>query len=226
MIPTWLHVLAIASLAGCSFIAIAIAVHVRHHRKHMAIMNAVWPISALYGGVFALFLYARFGRAHGKAPFPASVAIGTAHCGAGCTLGDMFAESLAVFFPGVLLWFGWHNLFADKMFAVWVLDFACAFALGIVFQYFAIAPMRDLPLGSGLMAAFKADTLSLAAWQVGMYGFMAIAQFAIFAPWLGQILEPTTVEFWFVMQIAMLAGFLTSYPVNWWLIKAGIKERM
>jgi hypothetical protein len=25
---------------------------------------------------------------------------------------------------------------------------------------------------------------------------------------------------------AMIAGFLTSYPVNWWLIRAGIKERM
>jgi FtsP/CotA-like multicopper oxidase with cupredoxin domain len=32
--------------------------------------------------------------------------------------------------------------------------------------------------------------------------------------------------FWFMMQIAMLAGFLTSYPVNWWLLRAGIKERM
>ena len=31
--------------------------------------------------------------------------------------------------------------------------------------------------------------------------------------------------FW-LMQIAMLAGFLTSYPVNWWLLRAGIKEKM
>jgi len=28
------------------------------------------------------------------------------------------------------------------------------------------------------------------------------------------------------MQIAMLAGFLTGYPVNGWLIRAGVKERM
>lgn len=35
-----------------------------------------------------------------------------------------------------------------------------------------------------------------------------------------------TPEFWFMMQIAMLCGFVTSYPVNWWLIRAGIKERM
>ncbi|MEO8081682.1 MAG: DUF4396 domain-containing protein [Caldimonas sp.] len=28
------------------------------------------------------------------------------------------------------------------------------------------------------------------------------------------------------MQVAMVAGFVTAYPVNWWLIRAGIKERM
>nr|WP_310041656.1 DUF4396 domain-containing protein [Paraburkholderia caribensis] len=24
----------------------------------------------------------------------------------------------------------------------------------------------------------------------------------------------------------MLAGFATSYPVNWWLIRSGVKEKM
>jgi len=28
------------------------------------------------------------------------------------------------------------------------------------------------------------------------------------------------------MQWAMIGGFITSYPVNWWLIRAGIKESM
>jgi hypothetical protein len=40
------------------------------------------------------------------------------------------------------------------------------------------------------------------------------------------MLMPDTVEFWFVMQLAMIAGFITSYPMNWWLIRAGIKEEM
>jgi hypothetical protein len=26
--------------------------------------------------------------------------------------------------------------------------------------------------------------------------------------------------------MAMIAGFVTAYPVNWWLIKTGIKEEM
>ncbi len=54
-----------------------------------------------------------------------------------------------------------------------------------------------------------------------MYGWMAPAHFGLF----GEI-PKTNPVFWFVMQIAMLAGFLTSYPVNWWLVKAGLKEKM
>ena len=54
---------------------------------------------------------------------------------------------------------------------------------------------------------------------------MAIAQFHVFRRLLGATLEVNTPEFWFVI-IAMLAGFATSYPVNWWLITVGIKERM
>ena len=38
--------------------------------------------------------------------------------------------------------------------------------------------------------------------------------------------EVPTPEFWFLMQIAMLGGFVTAYPVNWWLIRAGLKEKM
>jgi hypothetical protein len=28
------------------------------------------------------------------------------------------------------------------------------------------------------------------------------------------------------MQIGMFAGFFTSYPVNWWLLRSGVKEAM
>ncbi len=61
---------------------------------------------------------------------------------------------------------------------------------------------------------------------MGMYGFMALAQFYFFRTLIGTKLDVNTVEFWFMMQIAMICGFLTSYPVNWWLLKAGLKEKM
>jgi hypothetical protein len=59
-----------------------------------------------------------------------------------------------------------------------------------------------------------------------MYGFMAVAHFLIFQRAFGVKLEPASVEFWFMMQIAMVCGFLTSYPVNWWLLRRGLKEKM
>lgn len=71
-------------------------------------------------------------------------------------------------------------------------------------------------------AALKADRLSLTSWQIGMSGWMAISFFSIFH----QRLEASDPLFWFTMQIAMLLGFATAFPMNWWLIKKGIKEEM
>lgn len=109
-----------------------------------------------------------------------------------------------------------------KLFGTWLLDFALAFLFGIAFQYFCIKPMRNLSPAQGLWAALKADALSLASWQLGMYGWMALAIFVIFK----DELVKTDPVFWFVMQIAMVAGFITAFPVNWRLIKIGIKEKM
>jgi len=159
-------------------------------------------------------------------PFPVMVANGALHCGSGCTLGDIVAEWLVFAVPAIAVWFGWQSLFGDKIFAAWIVDYLFAYAFGIVFQYFTIAPMRNLGFVAGVWAAIRADTLSLTAWQVGMYGFMAFAYFYLFGSLLGIKLEVDTVEFWFMMQIAMICGFVTAFPVNWWLIRTGLKEKM
>ena len=83
------------------------------------------------------------------------------------------------FVPAIAVWFGYTTLFSEKMFAVWILDFIFAFA--IAFQYLTIKPMRNLSVREGLVAALKADTLALTAWQIGMYGLMAFAQFHVFS---------------------------------------------
>ena len=155
-----------------------------------------------------------------------AVAKGTSHCGAGCALGDIIAEWLAFSIPAVAVAFGWRSLFGEKTFAVWILDFLIAFLFGVVFQYFTIKPMRNLSVQDGVVAALKADTASITSWQVGMYGAMAILQFLWFRRAFGVIAKVDTPEFWFAMQIAMLCGFCTAFPVNWWLISTGLKERM
>ncbi|WP_108659351.1 DUF4396 domain-containing protein [Acuticoccus kandeliae] len=164
--------------------------------------------------------------AQAPTPFPVSVAKGALHCGAGCTVGDILAEILMFLVPSIALAFGYQSLFSERIFAVWVFDFILAFGFGIVFQYLAIVPMRGLGFVEGIVAALKADALSLTAWQVGMYGVMGIAHFWLFGAVFGVPLEASMPEFWFFMQVAMLAGLATSYPANWFLLKAGIKEVM
>ncbi|WP_138468635.1 DUF4396 domain-containing protein [Poseidonocella sp. HB161398] len=229
MIPLPLTVLSLAALAGGLASAAAMARRVIRHPPHMKVMVLVWPLCALFAGPLVLWFHARYGHGHASedTPFAAVVAKGTLHCGAGCTLGDILAETLALLVPAVLVPFGYPGLFGNRIFAVWGLDFVFAFALGLAFQYFAIAPMRGLGLKDGLRAALKADAASLAAWQIGMYGAMAVAHFAVF-PRIAPGAEVTAADplFWFAMQIAMIAGFCTAYPVNAWLIRAGIKERM
>ena len=244
MIPHWLHLVSIFALVLGFAAAGVIMIDEVRHPQHMWIMNVVWPIVALFGTMLTIWAYFRYGRlatkeaamnakSGGREPsgksvtlFPVMVGKATLHCGSGCTLGDICAEWLAFAFPAIAVWFGWHWFFSEKMFAVWVLDFIFAFAIGIAFQYFTIVPMRHLKLAAGVRAALKADALSLMAWQIGMYGFMAFASLYVFRHVLGVRLEVDSVEFWFMMQIAMLCGFLTSYPVNWWLLRSGIKEMM
>lgn len=59
-----------------------------------------------------------------------------------------------------------------------------------------------------------------------MYGLMAVIQFGWFSSTFGSIATVNSPEFWFAMQLSMLAGFCTSYPVNGLLIRAGLKEVM
>jgi len=92
--------------------------------------------------------------------------------------------------------------------------------LGIAFQYFSIAPMSgDWGVRSVVRAA-KADVLSLTAFEVGLFGWMAIYQVGIWEWRLGMV----TTVYWWMMQVGMGLGYLTSFPMNWYLVKWGIKE--
>jgi len=226
--PTWLIAVAWISLAaavGCAIVILA-DIYVRGYRQQMGIMEAVWPITALYAGPVGLWAYWMLGRprsprwrgehagARPEQPYPVAVAIGVMHCGGGCTLGDIigatFVALVGLEIAGLALW------------PELVVDYALAFTLGIVFQYFSIAPMRDLGLREGVVAALKADALSLTAFEVGLFGWMILVQLVLFP----EQLHPGQAVYWLMMQIGMLLGFVTAYPVNWWLIRVGLKERM
>jgi hypothetical protein len=246
--PDWLSVLAWIYLCVC-FVCTAVIAYdivVRRRRQPMGVMNFVFPITALYFGPAALALYWRWGRAgahQAKSPRPltggtmpqmpmagarqaapltsprprwATMAIEVSHCGSGCTLGDVISEWLIYAFA--------LSVAGRVLFAEYIGDYVFAVALGIVFQYFAIAPMRGLGLREGLKAAAKADFISLTFFEVGLFGWMALMAFVFFpAP---HHLMPNSAAYWFLMQIGMMIGFATSWPANVWLVNRGIKVPM
>jgi hypothetical protein len=283
MAPDWLTVIAWTYLSVCFACAAAIGcdIAVNGRRQPMGVMNAVYPITALYLGPFALAFYWRWARAAsqpttqtttstatsknrasdsrmalvtatdkvlasedrdrwpagpderaepgepgeagetGEAGEPGrlgwvSMAIEVSHCGAGCSLGDVISE-FAIFWLGL-------TIAGATLWAEYTGDYILALAFGIAFQYFAIAPMRGLGIKDGVKAATKADFISLSAFEIGLFGWMAIMTFVLFpAP---HHLTPSSAAFWFLMQIGMIIGFSTSWPANVWLVNRGIKVPM
>lgn len=224
----WFHALALVSLGVAFLCAAVIVADMLRRPQHMAIMYPVWPINALFLGPIALWAYWTMGREQPGAahehhdmdhdpkgpPTWQQVFKGTMHCGAGCTLGDILAE-FGVFFASA-------TLLGSTFGAELAGDFALAYLLGLVFQYFSIVPMRHLSPGQGIGQAAKADTLSLVAFEIGLFGWMALMRFVLFRP----ALHPDQVEYWFMMQVGMAIGFVTSFPVNNWLIRHGFKGAM
>lgn len=222
--PTWLIYLSTAHLALSCLSAVIVAGDiVAGHRQKMMVMNFVWPITALWSGPLGLCVYWALGRRNEtngghetkeKKPFWRSVLIGDSHCGAGCTVGDFIGEWI-VYLTGL-------TLAGSVIWADYAMDFCLAFAVGIVFQYYSIAPMRGISGWEGIKAALRADTVSLVSFEIGMFAWMALSSQVFFR----HNLEPTQPAYWFNMQIAMLVGFVTAYPANWWLMKKGLKEAM
>ena len=111
-----LTILAWTSLAIAFAAAPIIAIDEVKHPQKMWIMNVVWPVTALYFSVFAVWAYFLKGRAISKdamqgmskemmdrrmqeqkkqartSPSWAQTALSDSHCGAGCVLADVIVD--------------------------------------------------------------------------------------------------------------------------------------
>lgn len=236
--PGWLEVLGwvglIASFASAGYILYDI--YIRGYRQKMTIMEVVFPTTALYFGPAAVWFYHAYGRQKSvpvmqrqhnrdqnqdrQQSHPDSgigwnqTAEAVTHCGAGCTIGDIIGEWTVLIFGLALA--------GTALYADFILDFALAWTLGVIFQYFTIAPMRGLGRLEGIKQAIKVDTLSIITFQIGLFAGMFIYQNLIFP----EPLPKTSVSYWFLMQLSMILGFFTAYPMNRWLITHNIKEAM
>ncbi len=106
VIPGWLTVVSwiFISIGLLSAALVLEDIYLLEYREHMRIMEAVWPLTALYAGPVAIAAYLRWGRPKagqsmraggrdmGAKPFWAGTAVSATHRSAGCVLGDFIAE--------------------------------------------------------------------------------------------------------------------------------------
>ncbi len=223
MIPAWLAVISWIFVGIAVLCAAAILYDIlgRGYRQRTSVMEAVWPITALYFGPLALLLYYRWGRPRsekwgkerGSAPeksLPAAAATGGTLGGAASAIGHVLGVPLVVL-SGLTI--------AGQ--ALWMMILVIAViatVLLFVFEYFfSTVPARGLSSGEGLGVALLIALVTVLAFDVGMGGWMLVMHFLLFMPPL------TDVTFLFLMQIGLILGFLTGYPAVLWLIRRGTK---
>jgi hypothetical protein len=104
-------------------------------------------------------------------------------------------------------------------------DVLCEYALGFLFGWtvFQALFMQTMygTYGRSLARTFLPELLSMNTVMAGMT--------AVMVPWMTHEMEamrPSRPEFWFVMSIALCAGFVVALPMNWWLVDHGLKHGM
>lgn len=127
----------------------------------------------------------------------------TLHCLVGCGIGEV---------TGIIIgtYLGW-DMFSTMALAI-VLGFIFGFLLGII-------PL--LRRGFGVKAAFKivfaAEFLSIVVMEAFEAGTQLVIP-GVMEAGLGDSL------FWFGMLAALTAGFIAAFPVNYYMIKKGVRH--
>lgn len=132
----------------------------------------------------------------------------TMHCVAGDGLGILFAAAVTsrLGLPT------WADLLAE---------YAVGFLFGwTIFQALFMRSMAGGDYGRSLRMTFLPELVSMNAVMAGMT--------ALSIPWLQHLMSPGPAHpaFWFVMSISLTLGFVLAYPMNWWLVAAGLKHGM
>ena len=104
-------------------------------------------------------------------------------------------------------------------------EIALEYALGFVFGWtvFQALFMRDMAgsYGRSLKTTFLPEFLSM---NILMAGMVPVA--GLFARYFDASRDPLQPEFWFRMSMALLAGFIVAFPMNWWLVARHLKHGM
>ena len=133
----------------------------------------------------------------------------TIHCLAGDATGIIVGAAVTAAL-GLRMW---QDLIGEYVFG---------FAFGLLI--FQALFMRDMLGGSyarALRLAFLPEWLSMNAVMAGMVPVMVVLMSRDM-----RAMEPTSLRFWGAMSLATLVGGAVAYPLNVWLVAAGLKHGM
>ena len=210
-VPAWLTPVAwtylTLSLLSVAFIAADIYLG---RRRHSVATELVWIASALYLGPFAVALHLSQGRTSpGSAPADGTAS--TSDVAAVLPGGGASAVAHLIAVPLVVA-VGW----TIAGLAMWPMIIVIAvLAITMLAVYERVAgpgPRTGHAHGLSVGAAIVAAVITVAAFDIGMVGWMLLLHFNNAMP---SVTEST---FWFLMQVGVIVGLLTGYPAVKWLL--------
>ena len=102
------------------------------------------------------------------------------------------------------------------------LEYLLGFGFGwLFFQAFAMRDMAGGDYVKSLRMTFIPEFLSM---NVLMAGMILVSRF--WMPHVEGASHPSHPAFWFIMSMALIAGFICAYPMNWWLVTRKLKHGM
>lgn len=215
-VPDWLTPVAWIFITAAVLTAALISYDIYGRRRRHATVAAelVWITSALYLGPFALPLYARHGRRTTRRIAEPDAADRPAHpTGVPAAINGLpgGGASAVAHLVGVPLVLASGLTIAGIDLWVMILVIG-ALAMMLLFAYErSNAGSRGPRLGVGAAAA--AAVATVLAFDIGMGGWMLLLHFNEYMP---PAKEGT---FWFLMQVGIVLGLATGYPVVSWLAR-------
>jgi Domain of unknown function (DUF4396) len=128
----------------------------------------------------------------------------TLHCLTGCVIGEVAGLMIGV----SLGWsVGWTIALATT------LAYISGLALGVV----PVARNQGISLWQAFRIIWLGEVISIGVMEIAMN----VADYSVGGMQTGSIMHPM---FWFGIVVAVPAGFLAAWPVNWWLLKRNMKQ--
>jgi len=180
------------------------------------VMKLAWVLVVFYTGPIGLFIYLLSCRQPLPDTHDAFIAShwkqatgSLLHCVAGDATGIIVSAAIVYHFglpTGIDL----------------IIEYISAFIVGLlVFQALFMITMYKGNYWLAVRKTFFAETISMNMVMVGMIPTMVILMHV-----LPGADNPLHAEFWGVMSLATMAGMVTAYPINSWMVSRGLKHGM